>query len=569
MHWKAWMAGVLCVGGAVGSAAPARAANYSLLIGINQYIEPGNDLEGCENDVRSMRKLLALRQFPSDAAHQKVLLSKKATGVAIVDGLRWLVRTVKPEDGVVIYYSGHGIFFPDGRSPARDESDGWDEAICPADCDAKGVLIDDDIHAALSLLKARNVTVLFDSCFSGTAQRAIGDPRATNPLALLGLRNRQRDIDPSRLKRLRAEFGGANRGATRGPAPAGGKAKPQRADDGATGSVVYLGGCQPWEVSDDGGPAITDNGKPYRGGLFTSLLYLAIREHGIQTSWRNLMQEVRRRAAVLNPLQEPYAEGPIDRAPFTMTAGTAGKAAPQLQPAAVPPVALHLVTAVREDRKVQTGGKNAADLAARVAQSLRDLSADRFVQLKKQADAVRMGLMQTPEGYLVAVPFYDGTRYQEFGTYNEAVQHLVDGVRFIHRLRQMTTLHHPAGPWRVRLNVAGGPSAVVPGNGRVSGTFTVAQPCAVHVLRLNAQGELSVVMSAPSCTPGQRYSFSFNAGTERGKELIKVIASPRPLELEKLKDAENPLALLAQQLGSAASEWAEDQESVYVGEWRG
>jgi hypothetical protein len=57
-----------------------------------------------------------------------------------------------------------------------------DEAICPHDFATAGPIKDDDIRALLSGLPAGvNLDVLFDSCFSGTATRAMpgGEPPAS------------------------------------------------------------------------------------------------------------------------------------------------------------------------------------------------------------------------------------------------------------------------------------------------------------------------------------------------------------------------------------------------------
>jgi hypothetical protein len=566
MCMKLWAAGIVVMAVLAGGSTPARAEKYSLLVGINTYLpagESGNDLRGCENDVRTMRKLLSLRRFPTDAAHQRTLLSTRATGAAIASGLRWLIRKAKPGDTVVLYYSGHGTYFPDGRSPVRDEPDGFDEAICPTDCAQNGIILDDDIHDALSRVKARNVTVLFDSCFSGTATRVVGDPRANDPLALTGFRNRRLDFDLTKVKRFPADFGGRKPSRRRAILT-----QARRADNAPSEHIVYLGGCQPWETSSDDSPTITDNGPPYRGGLFTSLLYLTIRERGIETSWRNLMKEVRRRAAVLNPLQEPYAEGPVAYAPFTTTAGTAGKSAMSPYVGKVPAVDMQIVTAVLTDAGVDADGPKADQFRKEVLQSLRDADDGGYVHWQEAKTNLRMAILQRVDGYRVWVPFYDGVTYQDFPTFEEAIRHIASGARFMYRLRQMAALQNPRSPFRVRVSVTHGPSAVVGANGKVSGRFVVDQLCTVTVLRLDPDGKLRVAMPARACVPRQSYPFSFTAGTARGKELVKVIATRRGVNLSGLLAAGDPSSQVARQVGPDARLWAEDQESLYVGDWR-
>jgi len=66
-----------------------------------------------------------------------------------------------------IAYSGHGSNLPDTDG---DEDDGFDECLCPVDCDQNGFIVDDYIRTEFieKLPKNVNIVALIDACHSGT-----------------------------------------------------------------------------------------------------------------------------------------------------------------------------------------------------------------------------------------------------------------------------------------------------------------------------------------------------------------------------------------------------------------
>ena len=139
----------------------------AFLVGINSYA--GAPLQGCVNDVWQMRGLLVPRGFVST-----MLLDAQATKAAILAGLRTLLQGLLPGDVAVFHYSGHGSYVPD---LGGDEWDRRDEAIVPVDYAGlrEQLITDDELSAALQVGKISpgvNVTLVLDSCFSGTMNRA-------------------------------------------------------------------------------------------------------------------------------------------------------------------------------------------------------------------------------------------------------------------------------------------------------------------------------------------------------------------------------------------------------------
>ncbi len=78
----------------------------ALLIGINDYPDPANRLEGCVNDTFLMSSLLQERGFePEDI---RVVLDSRATAAAIRERLEWLLEGAENATERVLFFSGHG-----------------------------------------------------------------------------------------------------------------------------------------------------------------------------------------------------------------------------------------------------------------------------------------------------------------------------------------------------------------------------------------------------------------------------------------------------------------------------
>lgn len=137
----------------------------ALLFAINDYPGNDNDLNGCINDQSDMeKKLMAL--FPD--FYIKKFQDSEVTRNRFITEVRQAINTLKPGDVLLIHYSGHGTQVYDRSG---DEEDGYDEALYLYD----GSVIDDDIGAELkSIPDGATVVIMLDSCFSGTATKALG-----------------------------------------------------------------------------------------------------------------------------------------------------------------------------------------------------------------------------------------------------------------------------------------------------------------------------------------------------------------------------------------------------------
>ncbi len=100
-------------GGATHAAKPAKLYrnSYALLIGVNQYPKLPKDkwLQYSVNDVTSLRKIL-INSYGFRKENVKILVDAKATRAGIEQALAELADsdTIKTDDRVLIYFSGHG-----------------------------------------------------------------------------------------------------------------------------------------------------------------------------------------------------------------------------------------------------------------------------------------------------------------------------------------------------------------------------------------------------------------------------------------------------------------------------
>ena len=152
------------------SAASAKPTRRALLIGINDYPDPENRLDGCVNDVFLMSQILQESTFRADEI--RVVLDNRATAKGIMDRLHWLLDGTQPGDQRVLFYSGHGAQIPGYGS--RDEVDHIDECLVPYDFDwsLEHAIIDKQFVELYSQLPySSQLVAIFDCCHSGGMSR--------------------------------------------------------------------------------------------------------------------------------------------------------------------------------------------------------------------------------------------------------------------------------------------------------------------------------------------------------------------------------------------------------------
>lgn len=136
-------------------------------VGINDYPYDGSDLNGCVNDAKAWASVL-IDHFDFASADAKVITDAEATKSAMVAGIKGLLTGARSGDVLVFTNSSHGTYIAD----ASGDEPAYDEAICPYDT-ADNLLTDDELRELFSGLGAGvKLTIISDSCHSGTVTRA-------------------------------------------------------------------------------------------------------------------------------------------------------------------------------------------------------------------------------------------------------------------------------------------------------------------------------------------------------------------------------------------------------------
>ena len=145
----------------------------ALLVGINDYPDPANRLDGCVNDVFLVSA--ALQESGFEAADIRLLLNERATADGLRQRLHWLLDDVENDDERVLFYSGHGAQIPTYGD--RDEVDQLDECLVPYDFDwsPEHAILDNDFREMYSQLPyGSHFVAIFDCCYSGGMTREGG-----------------------------------------------------------------------------------------------------------------------------------------------------------------------------------------------------------------------------------------------------------------------------------------------------------------------------------------------------------------------------------------------------------
>lgn len=151
---------------AVASAQPAVAAKIAapqrrrlaVLVGNNGYTTPIPSLETPIADVEKIAEVLRSRfGFETRVLHD-------ATKVQIVQAINRVADEIGPEDNVLLFYAGHGYLMDDTKMGF------W----IPVDASVKtpaNWISNTDISKLLQAIRARQLILVSDSCFSGSLTR--------------------------------------------------------------------------------------------------------------------------------------------------------------------------------------------------------------------------------------------------------------------------------------------------------------------------------------------------------------------------------------------------------------
>ncbi|MCB6179593.1 caspase family protein [Rhodobacter sp. Har01] len=311
-------------------ALPAAAReNYAILIAANDYqnLDERWWLKGPRNDVDLVATYLTT-EAPVPFAPENVTVltdgtegAQPATLAAIREAFAKVAAEAQPGDFVYLHFSGHGT-----QAPATNddtELDGLDELFLPVDIGkwndgvgtVQNALVDDEIGQMIDAIRAKgaDVWVVFDSCHSGTATRAVeaDDEVRTRQLdpSVLGM-------DPAAMEDVASRSIGEDDPRATTPeemadtAPAG----------EGLGSFVAFYAAQTNEVTPEKN---MPKGKPGRKphGVFTYTLFETLAEYPSAT-YGQLGQEILRKYSVTSIAKTtPLFEGDLDAVAFAGAEG--------------------------------------------------------------------------------------------------------------------------------------------------------------------------------------------------------------------------------------------------------
>ncbi len=147
--------------------APTRRA---LLVGINNYPDPANRLEGCLNDVFLMSSVLQECGFQAEDI--RVVFDERATAAGILERLHWLLDGTASGDIRFFFYSGHGAQLPSYGVNGRIQR--VDSCLVPYDFawTYETAITDDRLINLYSQLPYdAHFMMVLDSCYSGGITR--------------------------------------------------------------------------------------------------------------------------------------------------------------------------------------------------------------------------------------------------------------------------------------------------------------------------------------------------------------------------------------------------------------
>lgn len=132
-----------------------------LYAGITAY-QNNSQLYGCADDARLLAQAMRESHLQNES-DQLVLPDSLATRDAFLGGLAQIASNARPEDVVLVFFSGHGNQVPDSSSGEDREIDELDETMVFFD----GPLLDDDFVSAVAPIRAQTVILAIDACHSG------------------------------------------------------------------------------------------------------------------------------------------------------------------------------------------------------------------------------------------------------------------------------------------------------------------------------------------------------------------------------------------------------------------
>jgi len=163
------------------------AETHAILIGVSQYpkLNQSRWLSAPKNDVALMRDSLKKLGMPS--SNIKIIadgITQPATREFILSSLKQQIETLKKNDWLIFYASGHGSRQPQLTvNNGYVETDGMNEIFLPYDTSSwnarlntvENAIIDDEFYVLFEKAKNKGVGIwaIFDTCHAGNMAKSL------------------------------------------------------------------------------------------------------------------------------------------------------------------------------------------------------------------------------------------------------------------------------------------------------------------------------------------------------------------------------------------------------------
>ncbi len=134
---------------------------YAVIIGIDKYKDPSNNLELAAKDAKDIHTFLNERKHLFANIRTKLLLDKEATRAGVLGALKDHLQQARSGDIVLIYLSGHGS--PDKKTPGKYYF--WPHDVDENDLSGTAVWMNDP--DLLGKIRSERVLLVADACHSG------------------------------------------------------------------------------------------------------------------------------------------------------------------------------------------------------------------------------------------------------------------------------------------------------------------------------------------------------------------------------------------------------------------
>lgn len=256
---------------------------YSLLVGINKYSNPRNNLRGCSNDVDSFKNYLCTN-FKNEDLKIQILEDDKATKQNIIEAFS-IFRDAKKDDICIFYFSGHGSKWAAPDFLKHHVPDGFIKSIVCHDSREKGKIDLLSLELAYLIWEATfkkdiQFIVITDCCHAG----GVTKDEKPDPLKY---QNRNLENGTNKFNVADLHIGTS----IQDQLPENFKIK--------RGRHIHLAACR------DKQKAIEADVNSQRKGIFTHFLLETLKSHDGEISYENLIRKTSLLVEKEVPTQKP------------------------------------------------------------------------------------------------------------------------------------------------------------------------------------------------------------------------------------------------------------------------